>query len=170
MTDPIADMLTRLRNANTAFHDDVLMPSSKVKEALAKILVSEGYVEGYAVEHDPERPSPRLRITLKYQYVERWLSGVGAAAIHNLMEDAATAEISRAQLWQWLRNTVNVETSSGTRQISKAFYEDIREAELKNLGGRSTGRYADAAKILDDLVFSERFEEFLTLPAYRLLN
>jgi len=66
MTDPIADMLTRLRNANTAFHDDVLMPSSKVKEALAKILVSEGYVEGYAVEHDPERPSPRLRITLKY--------------------------------------------------------------------------------------------------------
>jgi len=66
MTDPIADMLTRLRNANTAFHDDVLMPSSKVKEALAKILVSEGYVEGYAVEQDPARPSPRLRITLKY--------------------------------------------------------------------------------------------------------
>jgi small subunit ribosomal protein S8 len=66
MTDPIADMLTRLRNANTAFHDDVVMPSSKVKEALAKILVSEGYVEGFAVEHDPERPSPRLRITLKY--------------------------------------------------------------------------------------------------------
>lgn len=66
MTDPIADMLTRLRNANTAFHDDVVMPSSKVKEALAKILVSEGYVEGYSVEQDPERPSPRLRITLKY--------------------------------------------------------------------------------------------------------
>jgi small subunit ribosomal protein S8 len=66
MTDPIADMLTRLRNANMAFHDDVVMPSSKVKEALAKILVSEGYVEGFAVEHDPERPSARLRITLKY--------------------------------------------------------------------------------------------------------
>lgn len=66
MTDPIADMLTRLRNANTAFHDDVVMPSSKVKEALAKILVSEGYVEGYSVEQDPERPSPRLRIVLKY--------------------------------------------------------------------------------------------------------
>jgi small subunit ribosomal protein S8 len=66
MTDPIADMLTRLRNANTAFHDDVVMPSSKVKEALAKILVSEGYVEGYEVVPDPERPSPRLHITLKY--------------------------------------------------------------------------------------------------------
>jgi small subunit ribosomal protein S8 len=66
MTDPIADMLTRLRNANTAFHDDVVMPSSKVKEALAKILVSEGYVEGFTVEQDAERPFPRLRITLKY--------------------------------------------------------------------------------------------------------
>jgi small subunit ribosomal protein S8 len=66
MTDPIADMLTRLRNANTAFHDDVVMPSSKVKEALAKILVSEGYVEDYSVEQDPARPSPKLRIVLKY--------------------------------------------------------------------------------------------------------
>ena len=66
MTDPIADMLTRLRNANIAFHDDVLMPSSKVKEALAKILVSEGYVEGYSVEEDPDLPSPKLRIVLKY--------------------------------------------------------------------------------------------------------
>ena len=66
MTDPIADMLTRLRNANTAFHDDVVMPSSKVKEALAKILVSEGYVEGYSIEQDPERPFPKLKIVLKY--------------------------------------------------------------------------------------------------------
>jgi small subunit ribosomal protein S8 len=72
MTDPIADMLTRLRNANTAFHDDVVMPSSKVKEALAKI-----YVEGYTVEHDPERPSPRLRIILKYtQDRKRTISGL----------------------------------------------------------------------------------------------
>ena len=66
MTDPIADMLTRLRNANTAFHDDVVMPSSKVKEALAKILVSEGYVVGYSIEQEPERPFPKLKIVLKY--------------------------------------------------------------------------------------------------------
>jgi small subunit ribosomal protein S8 len=66
MTDPIADMLTRLRNANTAFHDDVAMPSSKVKEALAKILVSEGYVEGYSVEQESGKPRPTLRIVLKY--------------------------------------------------------------------------------------------------------
>jgi small subunit ribosomal protein S8 len=66
MTDPIADMLTRIRNANTAFHDEVIMPTSKVKEALARILASEGYVEGFEVESVPERPSGKLRITLKY--------------------------------------------------------------------------------------------------------
>ena len=53
MTDPIADMLTRIRNANVAFHDEVVMPSSKVKEALAKILVHEGYIDDFAVEDDP---------------------------------------------------------------------------------------------------------------------
>jgi small subunit ribosomal protein S8 len=66
MTDPIADMLTRIRNANVAFHDDVLMPSSKVKEALAKILVSEGYIEDFSVEDDPTRPGRRLKIVMKY--------------------------------------------------------------------------------------------------------
>ena len=66
MTDPIADMLTRMRNANTAFHDDVIMPSSKVKEALAKILVSEGYIEDFSIDDDPGRPGRKLRIVLKY--------------------------------------------------------------------------------------------------------
>jgi small subunit ribosomal protein S8 len=66
MTDPIADMLTRIRNANVAFHDDVAMPSSKVKEALAKILEREGYITGFAVEDDSARPGRRLKIELKY--------------------------------------------------------------------------------------------------------
>ena len=66
MTDPIADMLTRLRNANTAFHDEVLMPSSKQKEALAKILVNEGYIVGFEVGDDSSRPGRQLKITLKY--------------------------------------------------------------------------------------------------------
>ncbi len=66
MSDPIADMLTRLRNANIAFHDDCGMPSSKVKEALAGILKSEGYIEDFRVEDDPSRPGRRLVIELKY--------------------------------------------------------------------------------------------------------
>jgi small subunit ribosomal protein S8 len=66
MTDPIADMLTRLRNANTAFHDEVFMPSSKQKEALARILEREGYITGFEVENDETRPGRQLKIVLKY--------------------------------------------------------------------------------------------------------
>ena len=66
MTDPIADMLTRLRNANIAFHDDVSMPSSNVKEALAKILVREGYIEDFSIDEQPDSPGKKLKIVLKY--------------------------------------------------------------------------------------------------------
>jgi small subunit ribosomal protein S8 len=66
MTDPIADMLTRIRNANIAMHDSATMPSSKVKEALAKILLQEGYIEGWDAEDDPARPGRKLTITMKY--------------------------------------------------------------------------------------------------------
>ena len=63
MTDPIADMLTRIRNANVAFHDDVPMPSSKLKEAVAQILEREGYITGFEVDDRPGRPGRRLTIT-----------------------------------------------------------------------------------------------------------
>ena len=66
MTDPVADMLTRIRNGNTAMHDTVKMPSSKVKEALAAILQREGFIEGFAVQDDPGRPGRVLEITMKY--------------------------------------------------------------------------------------------------------
>ena len=66
MTDPIADMLTRLRNANVAFHDDVVMPSSKLKEAVARILEREGYISGYEVGDRPGRPGRLLTINMKY--------------------------------------------------------------------------------------------------------
>ena len=66
MTDPIADMLTRIRNANTAFHDEVVMPSSKLKESLAGILEREGYITGFHVADDTSRPGRQLTITLKY--------------------------------------------------------------------------------------------------------
>jgi len=66
MTDPLADMLTRIRNANTATHDTVRMPSSKLKEALAEILRREGYIAGFQVSEDPERPGKALEIAMKY--------------------------------------------------------------------------------------------------------
>ena len=66
MTDPIADMLTRLRNANVAYHDEVRMPSSKLKEALAAVLQREGYVAGWKSEEDPSRPGKVLTVEMKY--------------------------------------------------------------------------------------------------------
>lgn len=66
LTDPIADMLTRIRNANTAMHDEVRMPSSKLKEALAGVLEREGYIVGWRVEDDPRGPGRLLNIDMKY--------------------------------------------------------------------------------------------------------
>lgn len=66
MTDPIADMLTRLRNANVAMHDQVRMPASNLKEALAHILAQEGYIEGFTVAADDDRPGRTLTVDMKY--------------------------------------------------------------------------------------------------------
>ncbi len=66
MTDPIADMLTRIRNANTALKDDVSMPASKLKVALAEVLAEEGYIDGFEVAENEGRPQPTLKIDLRY--------------------------------------------------------------------------------------------------------
>ena len=66
MTDPIADMFTRIRNANTAMHDDVSMPSSKLKEHLAELLEQEGYIAGFDVVDNPRGPGRILQIDMKY--------------------------------------------------------------------------------------------------------
>ncbi len=77
MTDPIADMLTRIRNANIAMHDLTEMPSSKLKEALAKILEREGYIEGFEIADDPSRPGNKLTINMKYTPErKRTISGI----------------------------------------------------------------------------------------------
>jgi small subunit ribosomal protein S8 len=77
MTDPIADMLTRIRNANTAMHDVTAMPSSKLKEKIAGILQDEGYIEGFSVRDDNSRPGRTLEVRLKYsQERKRTISGI----------------------------------------------------------------------------------------------
>jgi len=77
MTDPIADMLTRIRNANIAMHDDVTMPSSKLKEALAEVLKREGYIGDFTVTDAQDRPGRSLHIELKYSPErERVISGI----------------------------------------------------------------------------------------------
>jgi small subunit ribosomal protein S8 len=96
MTDPIADMLTRIRNANVAFHDDVVMPSSKLKEALANILLKEGYITEVAVEDDPPRPGRKLRIVMKYTTDrQRTISGLRRVSKPGLRVYTKAAEVPR---------------------------------------------------------------------------
>ena len=77
MTDPIADMLTRVRNANLAMHDEVIMPSSKLKEALAALLEKEGYIAGWSAAEATDRPGRELTIEMKYsESRERVISGI----------------------------------------------------------------------------------------------
>ena len=106
----------------------------------------------------------RNNISVGVQYLASWLSGNGAAAIFNLMEDAATAEISRAQLWQWVQNAAKL---ADGRKIDRSLYEKFRDEEIGKLQGVS--QVQSARKILDQLVLGE-FVEFLTLPAYELLE
>jgi small subunit ribosomal protein S8 len=77
MTDPIADMLTRLRNANSAYHEDVAMPSSKIKQGIAQILKEQGYVKDWRVESNDDKPGETLLIDLKFGPTrERSIAGI----------------------------------------------------------------------------------------------
>jgi malate synthase len=109
----------------------------------------------------------RQNISVALQYLNAWLNGNGAAAIHNLMEDVATAEISRSQLWQWIRHGAKMNDGY---VITAELYEGLRNEELTNLGGHDAERYGDAAEILDKLVLAEEFIDFLTLVAYDYLD
>jgi malate synthase len=109
----------------------------------------------------------RGNISVALQYLNSWLLGNGAAAIYNLMEDAATAEISRAQLWQWSHHGARLDDG---RPVDAALYEQIRDEELAALGGADAERYGDAAAILDGLILNGTFLDFLTIPAYEYLD
>jgi small subunit ribosomal protein S8 len=96
MTDPIADMLTRIRNANVAMHDDVAMPSSKLKEALADILQKEGYIGSFAVADTEGRPGRTLTIEMKYSPErQRVISGLKRISKPGLRVYQAADEVPR---------------------------------------------------------------------------
>jgi malate synthase len=109
----------------------------------------------------------RLNISVALQYLDNWLRGNGAAAINNLMEDVATAEISRSQLWQW---RVNGSTMDDGRVVDAGLLRRLRKEELMKLGGPDVGRLETASEILDELVMADDFADFLTLRAYQHLD
>jgi len=107
----------------------------------------------------------RENIRVGVQYLAAWLGGKGAVPLYNLMEDAATAEISRAQLWQWLHFEAPLDDGrTFTRELFDALYEE----EIGLL--QEVPNIADASELFREMVVSDDFTEFLTLPAYELLD
>jgi malate synthase len=115
----------------------------------------------------------RSNVEVGIRYIEFWLRGVGAAAINNLMEDVATAEISRSQVWQWVHNSVRL---SSAQQVNAELVRRIADEELAKLRAAlgeqvfDAGRFKEAREIFEQVALADEFVEFLTLPAYELLD
>ncbi|MEO8847205.1 MAG: malate synthase A [Casimicrobiaceae bacterium] len=124
--------------------------------------------EGPITEH-----GVRLNVGVAILYIGAWLAGQGAVPIHNLMEDAATAEISRSQLWQWIRSPKGVLDDG--RKITREMVAAMIDEELQKIRSMQgadfgKGRYAEAATLVAEIVDDDRFVDFLTLPAYARID
>jgi malate synthase len=109
-------------------------------------------------------------VSVGIRYIASWLSGIGAAAIDNLMEDVATAEISRSQLWQWVRHGVLTEDGD---PITATLIRSLSEALVDQLGREGhphRERLGTARELFEEVALGEHFVEFLTLPAYEKIN
>jgi malate synthase len=115
----------------------------------------------------------RTNVSVGIQYIASWLRGTGAAAINNLMEDAATAEISRSQVWQWIHHGVPLAEG---RRVTAELVRDIERQELEKIKSAvgddafSKGRYDEAREIFEGVALSKEFKEFLTIPAYEKID
>jgi malate synthase len=114
----------------------------------------------------------RHNIRVGIQYLEAWLGGQGAVPIYNLMEDAATAEISRTQIWQWLRHRAALDDG---RTVTRPMVESLIAEELvrvrEEIGPArfDGGRFAEARALFEQVATSDELQDFLTLPAYEIL-
>jgi malate synthase len=130
------------------------------------------------LEFEPETPITegglRNNISVGIQYLGAWLAGNGCVPVYNLMEDAATAEISRSQIWQWIRSPKGVLDDG--RKVTKELFREMLAKELPKVkaelgkAGWSAGRYEEAAKLFDRITTDDNYVEFLTLPAYELID
>ncbi len=121
----------------------------------------------------PEKPITeaglRNNISVGIQYLGAWLSGEGAVPVFNLMEDAATAEISRSQIWQWIRSPKGV-LEDGRKVTVELFRRLLGEELAKVRAAFSEGKYDEAAKLFERITSDDNYVEFLTLPAYHQLD
>ena len=116
----------------------------------------------------------RTNVSVGVQYLEAWLRGSGAVPIFNLMEDAATAEISRAQVWQWIRHPRGMLDDG--RKVTKELFRSVLNEELAKIKTQigekrfANGKFDVARELFDRITTDDEFVEFLTLPGYEKLD
>jgi len=144
---PLPNQIARKRqDVHIAAHDLLAIPQGTISEA-----------------------GLRQNLNVGIGYIEAWLRGTGCVPLYHLMEDAATAEISRAQIWQWIRHRARLEDG---RIVDAGLCRELLGEELEKLrqSAADSGRYEDAAKLFRELIEAPTFPEFLTLPAYDMIT
>jgi malate synthase len=151
---------------------DRVMPSpNQIHRKLQDVAVKAADLLAFGPEAPITEQGLRTNINVSLQYVGSWLTGQGCVPINNLMEDAATAEISRSQIWQWIRSPKG-ELCDG-RKVTIELFRRLLGEELRkvsSLPGAASAKYDEAAWLLDRLVGNDEFADFLTEPAYEMLS
>ena len=134
---------------------------------------SENFTAKDFLNFQPEQPITeaglRNNINVGIHYLGAWLAGNGCVPVFNLMEDAATAEISRSQIWQWMRSPKGVLEDG--RKVTAALFEQLLAEELAKVkAAYSEGKYDEGAKLFERITTDDKYVEFLTLPAYQLID
>jgi malate synthase len=145
-------VLGERRNQKDRLREDVSVSA----EQLLDVRVPDGRITEAGV---------RNNVSVGLQYLDAWLGGTGAVAIYNLMEDAATSEIARSQLWQWRRHHARLDDGQA---FSGDLYQRVRDDVLAGLGA-GAGHLRAATELLDRLVLDDAYAEFMTVAAYRQL-
>ena len=133
--------------------------AQKIKSLMSKQGITEGGL--------------RSNVSVALQYLANWLGGNGAVAIFNLMEDAATAEISRSQIWQWIHNDVRLEDGTVVTADLVGRIEDEELAKIRAAIGDeawSASRFDDARKLFERVALADDFADFLTTAAYEAID
>lgn len=159
--------------SRTVFDAVMTMPN-QIHKQRPDVQVSAAELLAFSPQKPITEQGLRLNINIGIQYLGAWLAGTGCVPIHHLMEDAATAEISRAQLWQWIHSPRGVLDDG--RKVSVELFRQLLPEELAGIrtafGEKlyALGKYELAAQIFSELTTSDTFAEFLTLPGYAYLD
>ena len=150
--------------------DRVMPAANQIQRKRDDVCVKAADLLAFAPQSPITEQGLRTNIGVTLQYIGSWLAGQGCVPINHLMEDAATAEISRSQIWQWIRSPRGV--LSDGRKVTLELFRALLAEELRKLAsapGSFGAKYDEAAWLLDRLVANDEFADFLTEPAYELV-